>query len=148
MAIGSRWRIEGSRSGGYGSMKREVSGGRHNWAQRQGHKSDQSPRCRSGTAKSLRAMTVLPLLMRNHSPTNWSASPSIGSFATASLQRLVADALQMSVWRGRPPDGQMILHSDRGSQVTSWAFGRRIRLAGLVGSMGSVAPDPRCARSG
>ena len=29
-------------------------------------------------------------------------------------------------------------HSDHGSQYTSWAFGRRLRGAGLLGSMGSI----------
>lgn len=31
-----------------------------------------------------------------------------------------------------------IAHSDHGSQYTSWAFGRRLRAAGLLGSMGSI----------
>ena len=29
-------------------------------------------------------------------------------------------------------------HSDHGSQYTSWAFGSRLRAAGLLGSMGSI----------
>lgn len=29
-------------------------------------------------------------------------------------------------------------HSDHGAQYTSWAFGRRLRAAGLLGSMGSI----------
>ena len=29
-------------------------------------------------------------------------------------------------------------HSDHGSQYTSWAFGRRLRAAGILGSMGSI----------
>jgi putative transposase len=51
---------------------------------------------------------------------------------------LVVDALQMAVWRRRPPEGQTVHHSDHGSQYTSWAFGRRLRAAGLLGSMGSI----------
>jgi len=51
---------------------------------------------------------------------------------------LVVDALQMACWRRRPPPGT-ICHSDRGSQYTSWAFGHRLRQAGLLGSMGRVA---------
>jgi putative transposase len=51
---------------------------------------------------------------------------------------LVVDALQMAIWRRRPPAGQTVHHSDHGSQYTSWAFGRRLRAAGLVGSMGSI----------
>jgi len=51
---------------------------------------------------------------------------------------LVVDALQMAAWRRRPPEGQTVAHSDHGSQYTSWAFGRRLRAAGLLGSMGSI----------
>ncbi len=51
---------------------------------------------------------------------------------------LVVDALQMAIWRRRPPEGTTIAHSDHGSTYTSWAFGRRLRAAGLLGSMGSV----------
>ena len=36
------------------------------------------------------------------------------------------------------PAGQLYIHSDRGSQYTSWAFGQRLRAAGLLGSMGRV----------
>ncbi len=50
---------------------------------------------------------------------------------------LVTDALGMAILRRQPaPDGT-ILHSDHGSQYTSWAFGQ-LRRAGLLGSMGSV----------
>jgi putative transposase len=51
---------------------------------------------------------------------------------------LVLDALGMAIVRRRPADGKTILHSDHGSQYTSWAFGQRLRNAGLLGSMGSV----------
>ena len=51
---------------------------------------------------------------------------------------LVTDALQMALWRRQPPGGQTVLHSDHGTQFTSWAFGRRLRDAGLLGSMGTV----------
>lgn len=51
---------------------------------------------------------------------------------------LVLDALGMAIVRRKPADGQTILHSDHGSQYTSWAFGQRLRKAGLLGSMGSV----------
>jgi putative transposase len=51
---------------------------------------------------------------------------------------LVVDALQMAIWRRRPPEGHTVHHSDHGSQYTSWAFGRRLRAAGLLGSMGSI----------
>jgi putative transposase len=50
---------------------------------------------------------------------------------------LVVDALQMAIWQRRPQPGA-IHHSDHGSQYTSWAFGQRLRQAGLLGSMGSI----------
>ena len=31
-----------------------------------------------------------------------------------------------------------MVHSDHGSQYTSWAIGQRLRQAGLLGSMGSI----------
>ena len=49
---------------------------------------------------------------------------------------LVIEAVDMAVWRRRPTKG-LIHHSDQGSQYASLAFGRRLREAGLVGSMGS-----------
>ena len=54
---------------------------------------------------------------------------------------LVTDALGMAVLRRQPerrPDRDTILHSDHGSQYTSWAFGQRLRNAGLLASMGTV----------
>lgn len=53
------------------------------------------------------------------------------------VTELVADALDMALWRRQGADG-CIHHSDHGCQYTSWAFGRRLREAGLRGSMGSV----------
>jgi putative transposase len=50
---------------------------------------------------------------------------------------LVVDALQMAIWNRRPLPGA-IHHSDHGSTYTSWAFGHRLREAGLLGSMGSI----------
>ncbi|SDH71369.1 IS3 family transposase [Pseudonocardia oroxyli] len=56
---------------------------------------------------------------------------------------LIVDALEMACLR-RGRAGQTdtttgtIFHSDHGSQYTSWAFGQRLRQAGLLGSMGSV----------
>ncbi len=51
---------------------------------------------------------------------------------------LVVDALQMALWRRQGADG-CVHHSDHGCQYTSWAFGHRLRQAGLLSSMGSVA---------
>jgi putative transposase len=50
---------------------------------------------------------------------------------------LVVDALQMALWQRRPQPGT-IHHADHGAQPTSWAFGRRLRQAGLLGSTGTV----------
>jgi putative transposase len=49
---------------------------------------------------------------------------------------LVIEAVDMAVWRRRPTHS-VIHHSDQGSQYASLAFGRRLREAGLVCSMGS-----------
>ena len=60
------------------------------------------------------------------------------SIADHMRSELVVDALQMATWRRRPVAGT-IVHADRGGQYTSWAFGYRLREAGLLGSMGRVA---------
>jgi len=49
---------------------------------------------------------------------------------------LILDALQMAITQ-RQPRG-VIHHSDRGSQYTSYAFGKRCQEAGIMPSMGSV----------
>jgi putative transposase len=51
---------------------------------------------------------------------------------------LVVDALGMAISRRRPERYSAILHSDHGSQFTSWAFGKRLTDAGIVPSMGSI----------
>jgi putative transposase len=51
---------------------------------------------------------------------------------------LVLDALAMAITRRSPHKGSTILHSDHGTQYTSWEFGKRLRKAGLLASMGSV----------
>jgi putative transposase len=48
---------------------------------------------------------------------------------------LVVDALEMAVWRRRPVTG-LVHHSDRGVQYTAISFGKRLREAGIVPSMG------------
>jgi putative transposase len=58
---------------------------------------------------------------------------SIDSSATAAL---VTNALGMAI-SNRDPDGT-IIHSDQGTQFTSWAFTRRALDSGLVPSMGAV----------
>jgi putative transposase len=59
------------------------------------------------------------------------------SIAEHMRTELVTDALGMAILRRRPESGA-ILHSDHGSQYTSWAFGQRLRNAGLLASMGTV----------
>ena len=49
---------------------------------------------------------------------------------------LILDALQMAVTQRQPKS--VIHHSDRGSQYTSTAFGKRCQEAGIMPSMGSV----------
>ena len=58
---------------------------------------------------------------------------SIDASPTAAL---VTNALGMAI-AGRRPDGTVI-HSDQGTQFTSWAFTRRALDSGLLPSMGSV----------
>ena len=64
------------------------------------------------------------------------------SIANHMRTELVTDALGMAILRRRPDNNAgghaTILHSDHGSQYTSWAFGRRLRDAGLLASMGTV----------
>lgn len=60
------------------------------------------------------------------------------SMAEHMRTELVTDALGMAIVRRRPDDDSTILHSDQGTQYTSWGFGKRLREAGLLGSMGSV----------
>jgi len=50
--------------------------------------------------------------------------------------RLVLDALDMAIASRRPKD--VIHHSDKGSQYTSWAFGHRCRAAGIRPSTGTA----------
>jgi transposase InsO family protein len=50
---------------------------------------------------------------------------------------LVTNALGMAIDQ-RNPDGSTVIHSDQGTQFTSWAFTRRAVDSGLLPSMGSV----------
>jgi putative transposase len=68
----------------------------------------------------------------------WSRRIVGWSIADHLRAELVCDALDMARWRRRPPKGQTVMHSDHGCQYTSWAFGRRLRDAGLLGSMGTI----------
>jgi putative transposase len=68
----------------------------------------------------------------------WSRRVVGWSIADHLRAELVADAVQMAVWRRQPPKDRTIAHSDHGSAYTSWLFGNRLRGAGLLGSMGTV----------
>ena len=69
------------------------------------------------------------------------------SIDTCQKTDLVIDALGMAILRRRPDGRETILHSDHGTQYTSWAFGKRIRDAGLLGSMGTVGDCPLTGQS-
>jgi len=59
---------------------------------------------------------------------------SIDSSPTAAL---TTNALGMAI-QNRQPDPGTLIHSDHGTQFTSWAFTRRAQESGLVPSMGSI----------
>jgi putative transposase len=67
----------------------------------------------------------------------WSRRVVGWSIADHMRAELVADAIDMATWRRRPPKGA-IAHSDQRSNYCGWVFGRRLRAAGLLGSMGTV----------
>jgi transposase InsO family protein len=58
---------------------------------------------------------------------------SIDSTQTSTL---VTNALAMAIGNRQPQ--QTVIHSDHGTQYTSWAFTRRVHESGLVASMGSI----------
>jgi putative transposase len=60
---------------------------------------------------------------------------SIDSAATASL---VTNALGMAIDQRGPVAGATVIHSDQGTQFTSWTFTQRAIDSGLLPSMGSV----------
>ena len=51
---------------------------------------------------------------------------------------LTSNALAMAVEQRDAQRGETVIHSDHGTQFTSWAFTERARQSGLVPSMGSV----------
>lgn len=59
------------------------------------------------------------------------------SIAANQTAARVTSALGMAIENRSPAPGT-ILHSDHGTQFTSWAFTRRLRESGLVASMGTV----------
>ncbi len=50
---------------------------------------------------------------------------------------LVTSALGMAI-SNRKPHAETVIHSDHGSQFTSWAFSERVKTAGLALSMGRI----------
>jgi transposase InsO family protein len=61
------------------------------------------------------------------------------SIDSAPTSTLVTNALSMAIENRSPENGSgLIIHSDQGSQFTSWAFTSRARASGLLASMGSV----------
>jgi putative transposase len=60
------------------------------------------------------------------------------SMANHLRAELVLDALNMAIHNRRPAPG-LVHHSDRGSQYTSVKFGKRLKEAELLPSMGSIA---------
>jgi putative transposase len=66
----------------------------------------------------------------------WSRKIVGWSMANHLRAELVLDALEMAIGQRRP--GDVIHHSDQGSQYTSLAFGKRCHEAGVRPSMGSV----------
>jgi transposase InsO family protein len=51
---------------------------------------------------------------------------------------LTTNALAMAIEQRDAVRGQTVIHSDHGTQFTSWAFSERVRSAGLLPSMGST----------
>jgi putative transposase len=59
------------------------------------------------------------------------------SIDTSPTAALVTNALGMAIGSRNPHSGTLI-HSDQGTQFTSWAFTHRAKASGLVPSMGSI----------
>lgn len=59
------------------------------------------------------------------------------AFSDTLETKVVLEALDMALFQRRPGPG-LVHHSDHGCQYTSFAFGRRLREAGIMASMGSV----------
>ena len=72
----------------------------------------------------------------------WSRKVVGWSMANHLRAELVLDAMEMAVGQRRP--GNVVHHSDQGSQYTSLAFGKRCTEAGVRPSMGSVGDGYDC----
>ncbi len=81
-----------------------------------------------------------PPRARSTAPPRSTSGPggsSDGRSRTTSAPNSSSTPSAMATWQRRPAG--TVVHSDRGSQFTSWTFGHRLREAGLLGSMGRVA---------
>ncbi len=67
----------------------------------------------------------------------WSRRVVGWSIDSSPSSALVTSALGMAIAQ-RQPTSETIIHSDQGTQFTSWAFTRRAVDSGLLPSMGSV----------
>jgi len=59
--------------------------------------------------------------------------------ATQLKTELVLDALEMAVHLRRPAAGELVAHTDRGGQDTSFRYTQRLADLGIAASVGSVA---------
>jgi putative transposase len=59
------------------------------------------------------------------------------AMATHLRRELVLDAVGMAIFTRKPAPG-LVHHSDRGSQYTSYEFGKTLRTSGVLASMGAV----------
>jgi putative transposase len=59
------------------------------------------------------------------------------AMATHLRRELVLDAVGMAIFTRKPAPG-LVHHSDRGSQYTSYEFGKTLRTSGVLPSMGAV----------
>ena len=68
----------------------------------------------------------------------WSRRVVGWSIDSSPSAALATNALGMAIEQRQPPEEMTVVHSDQGTQFTSWAFTRRAVDSGLLPSMGSV----------
>jgi transposase InsO family protein len=68
----------------------------------------------------------------------WSRRVVGWSIDSSPSAALATNALGMAIEQRRPASEMTVIHSDQGTQFTSWAFTRRAVDSGLLPSMGSV----------
>lgn len=72
--------------------------------------------------------------------TRTAAGWAMGRRATSEL----VSAALLAAYERREMNRRTVIHSDHGSQFTSWAFSENVRKLGLVGSMGTVGDAYDC----